>query len=81
MSQAIMQAAGSRSEAARPGYLPAATPSSPMPVQVHDGEMLRRQFYFALAVHERAAQIRGVTRRVAAKKESLLRSARRGELL
>lgn len=76
--QAIMQAPACRSEPATAGYLPSATPSRPLPVQVHDGEMLRRQFYFALAVHERATQIRTVARRAAVEKERLLRSARRG---
>jgi len=47
-------------------------------VSISDGEMLRRQFYFAVAVHERAGQLRGLTAEAAAEKESLLRGARNG---
>ena len=40
--------------------------------------MLRRQFYFAVAVHERAAQLNALTAEAAAEKENLLCGARNG---
>jgi hypothetical protein len=73
-----MQSGGCRSQPAGSCYLPCPTQSKPLPLPVQDGEMLRRQFYFALAVNERASQVQRVTRRVAAAKEALLRSTRKG---
>ncbi|KAK9832549.1 hypothetical protein WJX81_008317 [Elliptochloris bilobata] len=58
--------------------LPAPSANHPLPVSIADGEMLRRQFYFAVAVHERAAQLRALTADAAAEKENLLRGARDG---
>ncbi len=43
--------------------------------------MLRRQFYFALAVHERCQQLRSLSKVMAAEKGLLLTSARRGGVL
>jgi len=77
-----MQAGGCRAQPQSDSiYLPAPTENRPLPVHVHDGEMLRRQFYFALAVHERCQQLRLLTKTVAAERELLLTSARRGEHL
>lgn len=63
--QIIMRAA-EQQHRARPGApppspdvgLPPPAADRPLPVSIADGEMLRRQFYFAVAVHERAAQVR-----------------------
>ena len=40
--------------------------------------MLRRQFYYALAVHERGRQLARITHSAATERERLLRAARRG---
>ena len=78
--QAIMQAGGCRAQPQDCSYLPASTPNRPLPIHVQDGEMLRRQFYFALVVHERAQQLRSLSKAVAAEKKLLLTSARKGVL-
>ena len=75
-----MQAGSCRVQPQDSDYLPASTPNRPLPLHVQDGEMLRRQFYFALAVHERAVQLRSLSETVAAEKRLLLTSARRGAL-
>ena len=43
--------------------------------------MLRRQFYYALAVHERRGQLQGIIGSAAAERERLLRAARKGARL
>ncbi|CAL8465257.1 g4792 [Coccomyxa elongata] len=76
--QAIMQSRECRAEPRDSSYLPAPRPPQLLPVHILDGEMLRRQFYFALAVHERHQQLRSLAKVVAAEKRLLLTSARRG---
>ncbi|BDA50235.1 probable Ankyrin repeat and IBR domain-containing protein 1 [Coccomyxa sp. Obi] len=76
--QAILQSGDCRPQPQDSSYLPPTRPQRPLPVHVQDGEMLRRQFYFALAVHERCQQLRSLAKVVAAEKRLLLTSARRG---
>lgn len=73
-----MQSRDCRAEPRDSGYLPPPRPAQLLPVHILDGEMLRRQFYFALAVHERCQQLRSLAEVVASEKRLLLTSARRG---
>ena len=82
-AQAILQAAGRMPHAPNQDgrCLPSPSRGRPLPLPVSDGDMLRRQFYYALAVHERRGQLVRIVASATAERERLLRAARKGALL
>lgn len=50
----------------------------PVPLDIGDTQVLRRQFYYAVALHERRAHLQGLVTRLQSVRNRILANARQG---